>query len=83
MNEAIKASKFRNIIIFKNSNNLLIRFFSSARIFLYVRLNRKNISRIYMGDWRSEWMHRCVEISNLNSVTLLDDGIIIVDILKK
>jgi hypothetical protein len=27
-------------------------------------------------------MHRCVEISNLNSVSLLDDGIIIVDILK-
>ena len=51
-------------------------------LYLWLRINRWRISNIAIGEWRSEWMQRCADIAKKETVVLLDDGIIVVDILQ-
>lgn len=48
-----------------------------GRIFLYIflRVFSCKIDSISIGEWRSTWMHRCIEISRKCKATLLDDGL--------
>ncbi|AKO52997.1 hypothetical protein ABA45_11785 [Marinobacter psychrophilus] len=53
-------------------------------MFLYIRmLSIRGVPNIFIGEFRSVWMHRCLEILNSKHAYLLDDGIIIVDIFNQ
>lgn len=82
MDEVLKLYNFERVIRIVHRPSWLLNQLSFLRIFLWFRMNRKSIGNLAIGEWRSEWMQRCVEIARKDSVILLDDGIIVVDILR-
>jgi len=80
--ELLKNMRFDRVVeLGKNLNSI------SQRIDLLnfmVRLSgvRDEIQQVAIGDWRSTWMHRCIEIVGAKEPILLDDGIIVVHIMN-
>lgn len=82
MDEVLKLHDFNRVIKLCYSSSWLVNQLRTCSLFLWFRINRKSIRNLAIGEWRSEWMQRCAEIAGKDSVVLLDDGIIVVDILR-
>jgi hypothetical protein len=82
IDEVLKMYDFNRVIKLRNSSSNTLNKLLKFNSYLWFRINRKSIRKLAIGEWRSEWMQRCTEIAQKDSVILLDDGVIVVDILR-
>lgn len=82
IDEVLRMHEFNRVIKLCYSSSRVLNHLRTYSMCLWFRMNRSNIRKLAIGEWRSEWMQRCVEIARKDSVVLLDDGIIVVDILR-
>jgi hypothetical protein len=83
MSRVLKCLKIKNIWKIKISQYALINhaveIFYSTLLFFF----RATVKSICIGDWRSVWMHRWVEVSKIMKPTLVDDGLATIFVLDK
>lgn len=82
IDSVLKYSNYDKIFTINKSNNRFGNWVSWFSVTCYVRFCRKSIGTVYMGDWQSIWMHRLIEISFCKNVYLLDDGVVVLDVVK-
>jgi len=82
IDSVIKYSNFDKIFAVNKSNYRLVNWLRWLLAICYVRFSRNIIRTVYIGEWRSDWMHRLVEVSLCKNIVLLDDGVVILDIVK-
>lgn len=82
INSVIKYSNFDQIIAINHSDYRISNWLSWMYAVLCVFFLRNCIRTVYIGEWRSDWMHRLVEVSFCKNIVLLDDGVVILDVVK-
>ena len=82
MDKAIENHNFKKIIKLKDQRYTTLNHLQNYALYLFFFFCRRRIRSLLIGEWRSDWMQRCIDISRKEEVTLCDDGIIIVDILR-
>jgi len=82
MDTVLETNVFSRVIKIQDRQFRIINKLQTFGLYLYFLINRSNIRNLVIGEWRSEWMQRCVGILRKDTVILCDDGTIVVDILK-
>lgn len=82
MDMVLETHVFSRVIKIQDRQFRIINKLQYFLLYLYFLINRSNICNLVIGEWRSEWMQRCVDILRKDTVILCDDGTIVVDILK-
>jgi hypothetical protein len=82
MDMVLENHNFKKIIKLGTHQYATLNHLQILALYLFLLLCRSRIRNLVIGEWRSDWMQRCIDISRKNEVILCDDGIIMVDILR-
>ena len=79
---ALEKHNFKKVIKLQSYRYATFNYLQISALYLFFLLFRRRIRNLVIGEWGSDWMQCCVDISRKEEVVLCDDGIIMVDILR-
>lgn len=83
MEMALSIYEFDSIYYVRTVESRFLMKLRMGLMYAFIYSKRRLIERIFIGDYRSVWMHRCIEISRANAAHLLDDGIITIHVYEE